>query len=172
MNKPDISPKHKWSDYWRPVESGLREPDEWQRAIMDKVQEALDAGLFYTTDVHKYVMEHNDFIPAEWWSYQYSGTPVEGGIMGMELYMARSTLDKMKERAADDEVLKTIEVGKVLGTLCVNGGKTTKCVIKAIDGRRVTFSCKRGSYDASFAAQARAIPVMIERAVSRGWRKS
>lgn len=167
-----ITPEHKYYDYWKPVEAGEVEPDEWQSRLMEVMQKAIDTGLFYTVDVNKWIKEHNDFIPVEWWDYQYKpGHLVEGGIMGMECYMARSSLAAKKEREEDAEALKALSVGQSLGSLCVNTKRINKCKIIAIEERIVKFSGVVGRYPCTFETHARHVSTLIDRAIKRGWRK-
>lgn len=173
MNLPDITPNWKYYDYWKPVEAGEVEPDEWQTALMEIMQKALDNGLFYTVDVEAWIKANNDFIPAEWWSYQYPPpkTQVEGGIMGMELYSARSALDKKRERDADAEALKHLSEGQVIGTMSVNNKRVNKCAVLSIRGREIVFSGVLGRYQCTFHTSPRYVQGMIEKAIKRGWRK-
>lgn len=160
------------SDAWQPVINGQVEPDAWQQALMDAVKKAtVDEKLFYTTDVHKYVQEHNDFVPPEFWDLQFTGTPVEGGVMGMELYYARDALEKAKERAEDDEALKLYQAGQKLGTLYINGKRVTGAVVMGFDGRFVIVQGNQGRVRYEWRPRASSIQHMIDRARQRKWRK-
>jgi hypothetical protein len=171
MNFPNISPKHDYWNYWKPVQNGTTEPDEWQSALMNLVDEALNQGVFYSDDMHDWVKNHADFIPLEWWSYQYSGTKVEGGIMGMEVYSARKALEEKKKMEANKKALENIAISQIMGVMSVNGKRVNKCAVKSIDGGMVTFTGVTGRYDCEFRTEARNISNMIANAVNRGWRK-
>jgi hypothetical protein len=171
MQMPNINSTHDYYHYWMPVKNGNGVPDEWQSTLMNLVEDALNQGVFYSDDMRKWVKEHADFIPSTWWDLQYSRTPVEGGIMGMEVYSARCAVKNKKEREENEEALKNIEVGKEYGSLCVNGKRVNKCVVKSINNYSVVLSGVTGRYACEVTTSAKNISRMISNAVNRGWRK-
>lgn len=174
MNIPNISQKHKYYEYWYDsgVFSGQSEPDEWQAELMRLIEQAEGEGVFYTVDMMEWMKKHACFVPVEWWDLQYSGTQVEGGIMGMEIYSARCSVREKKEREADYKALENLREGQVIGTLRVNGKRINKCVIKGFDNRAVKFTGVIGRYGCEFSTNARNVQYMIDKAIERGWRKS
>ena len=173
MKLPNISPTHDYYEYWKPVESGNVQPDEWQSALMELDKKAHEVGLFYTVDVDKWIKENNDFIPAEWWSFQYlpPKSPVERGIMGMELYMAHCSNREAKNRDDNAKVLETLTISENYGSFSVNGKRVNKCTLKDIQGGTVTFTGMTGRYSCEFWTDAKNVPSMMEKAKSKGWRK-
>lgn len=174
MNLPNISPTHDYYPYWYSgVMSGATSPDEWQAALMSLTQQAEDEGVFYTKDMMAYFKAHADFIPSEWWSYQYlpPKNEVENGIMGMELYSARCALRAKREREADIKALESLFVGQKIGAMSVNHKRVNKCVIESIKGNTVTFTGVTGRYGCRFWTEARNVQGMIDYAIQRGWRK-
>jgi len=170
MNIPTFTTKHaEYDDRWSRVCNGKETPGEYQQAMMILVQQALDSGLHFTTDVYRYVRERADFIPAEAWDLQYK-MAVENGVMGMEIYMARDALREQGYREASAEALKSLELGQILGTLSVNHKRIHKCTIQKIFGYWITFSGKMGTNLVTFETEARHVPNMIAKAVERGWR--
>lgn len=174
MNLPDITLKHKYYEYWYEsgVFAGRSEPDEWQAELMRLVDQAEGEGVFYTVDMRNWIRKHACFVPAEWWDLQYSGTAVEGGLMGMEIYSARCTLRERKEREEDYQAFESLREGQAIGTMMVNGKRINKCVIKSFNNREVHFTGVVGRYGCTFSTNARQVQYMIDKAVKRGWRKA
>ena len=157
-------------EYWSDVIHGRQEPDEFQRALIDVTQQALDAGMFYTVDVDKYVREHAEFIPAEAWTWQYS-TPVEGGIMGFHVYQANKSIEEAIRRAERIAATAKYLAGTRLGTLYINGKRYTGMTITSYEDGRCIMTGKAGKYIVTVKAEPAGIDTMIERAERRGWRK-
>lgn len=174
MKLPILDAKNgSWSERWTPVRSGRQNPDEYQQAVMDTVQKALDSGLHYLTDVYTFCREHMDFIPADWWDMQFNQA-VERGCMGMEIYMARDTLSEQVIREENWKAMTTLVIGQNLGTLYVNTKRATGCTIIEMDVAtcQIKFQGKMGKNTVQFSVRSGAIQTMIERAIARGWRKS
>lgn len=172
MNIPDFAAKPRTEyERWTPVVAGKQEPDEYQRAMIELTQAALDAGLFYNTDVKAHVREHCTFIPDELWTLQFN-QPVEGGVVGMEVFYARDYIREKGYREADALALHGLNAGDILGTLHVNHKRIFKCKIDRIEGATVYFSGMAGSYPCTFSTQARHVAGMITKAEARGWRKT
>ncbi len=103
------------ADKWEPVEAERAEPDGHMQRLMDAVAEAIDGGLFYTSDVFDAVAKSlGDY-------FEYPNDPeirrVEGGVRGMEVYYARGALNARRERAANREAVKLFAVGQKLKEL-------------------------------------------------------
>lgn len=173
MNLPGISPKFDYYKYWYTggVINGETSPDEWQAALISLVEQGLSDGVYYTKDMRAYIKDHADFVPAEWWDYQYTGHEVEGGIMGMEVYSARCAIRERKEREANIKALESLFMGQVMGSMSVNYKRVNKCVVESIEGSKVTFTGVTGRYGCRFSTEARNVQGMIDYAVQRGWRK-
>lgn len=172
MNTPNLQTnKIQWTR-WKPVVAGHESPDEWQQALINITKEAIESGLFYSTDVHEYVKKHADFIPVEFWPLQYDKNPVEGGLMGMELYMARSYIRESEIRAANNQALENLHAGDKLGTLCIKGKRYTGITVTEIKDCTVYAAGKAGKYAVTFNCAPSAIETMKNRAIERGWRKS
>lgn len=173
MQLPDISDKRDYYSRWTEsgVINGETDPDEWQQKLIDLHKQAEDAGLFYVADVYKYIRERADFVPQEWWDLQYSLTPVEHGVMGMEIYMAGQYIQEENRRKRNQEALKSVWVGKEYGSMSVNRKRVNKCVVKAIKDNIVTFTGVTGRYSCEFWTAAENIPSMLAQAHAKGWRK-
>ena len=173
MRLPNISNTHDYYAYWTKsgVISGKTNPDEWQQKLIDLHRQAEGYGLFYVNDIYVYVKEHADFVPCEWWSLQNERTPVEHGIMGMEIYMAGQYIQEENRRKRNQEALKSVWVGKECGSMSVNRKRVNKCVVKAIKDNVVTFTGVTGRYSCEFWTDAENIPSMLAQAYAKGWRK-
>jgi hypothetical protein len=74
---------------------------------------------------------------------------------------------------ADAEAKLILRVGTTLGTLVFNDFKVnTNCVVEAIDGATITVAGKRGKYIVKLETNALGIQYALDRAFSKGKRKS
>lgn len=115
---PERDPYTDWAGY---KARGFT-PNARQRIAMDSVQRALDAGLYYNTDVRAFCAKDLAISP-DVDACKRSRT--EGGTFGYDLYYARGTLDAIRVHLAEDEAARelALEPGKVLGTLMFNDYK-------------------------------------------------
>ncbi|MDB5768031.1 MAG: hypothetical protein JWQ61_2845 [Collimonas fungivorans] len=159
---------------WRAATNGAGTIEPYMQKVIEAVQRALDAGKFYTTDVLASVI-------TDFGSYLRPGDTevgkgeVEGGIFGMEVYYAREFIRNQSARKAlaDAEGKLNLRVGTTLGTLVFNDFKVnTNCVVDAIDGATITVAGKRGKYVVKLETNALGIQYALERAFSKGKRKS
>jgi hypothetical protein len=159
---------------WRAATNGAGAIEPYMQKVIDAVQRALDAGKFYTTDILASVI-------ADFGNYLRPGDAdagkgeVEGGIFGMEVYYAQEFIRNQSARKAlaDAEVKLNLRVGTSLGTLVFNDFKVnTNCVVEAIDGATITVAGKRGKYIVKLETNALGIQYALERAFSKGKRKS
>jgi hypothetical protein len=162
------------STRWRAATNGAGTIELYMQQVIDAVQRALDAGKFYTTDVLASVI-------TDLGSYLRPGDTevgkgeVEGGIFGMEIYYAREFIRNQSARKAlaDAEAKLNLQVGTSLGTLVFNDFKVnSNCVVEAIDGATITVAGKRGKYIVKLETNALGIQYALERAFSKGKRKS
>ena len=135
MQLPNISSTHDYYEYWTKsgVISGETNPDEWQQKLINLHKQAEEAGLFYVADVYKYIRERADFVPQEWWDLQYSLTPVEHGVMGMEIYMAGQYIQAKNRRERNQKALKDAYVGKEYTVLDICEEEITSCELQGVD---------------------------------------
>lgn len=163
MNTPNMQ-NHDYYSYWIPVETGKASPDEWQSALMSIVAQAEAEGVFYNRDMEKYIKEHADFIPADFWTYQYqTGREVEGGKMGMEIHSARCALREKKIREDNAEALKNLVTGQSLGSMICNNKTVHKCVIESFEDNWVIIKASIGKYGCTIKTEARNIEGMKRR---------
>lgn len=172
---PNYSPSRKeynQHEYWMGVESGKTSPDEYQSAMMKLIKQAESEGIFYEKDMRRWMFEHTPFIPESAWFMQFETNQTEGGVMGMEVYYARSASRAIERRERNLAAAKTIQPGDVLGTLMVNNKKVTRATVEKIEGQSVTCRATIGRYGCTFTTEAANIEGMKARAIQKGWRKS
>jgi len=168
---PKFTPQHDTYSYWSDVADGHKAPDEFQSALIKVVQAALDSGLFYNSDVYKYVKEHAGFIPLEAWDLQFEKQPVERGIIGYEIYFARDTIRSAAERKSNQKSVDEFPIGTLVGTLSVNGKRYTGLTVVEYKHKEAHLVGRAGNYKVDVWCEPRNIAVMKQRAIQRGWRK-
>lgn len=159
---------------WRAASNGRETVEPHMQKVIDAVQRALDAGKFYSTDVlASVVADFGDYLrPGD---ADIGKDEVEGGIFGMEVYYARDfiRIQAGRKALADAEAKLNLQVGTILGTLVFNDFKVnTNCVVEGIDGSSITVTGKRGKYIVKLETNALGIQHALERAFSKGKRKS
>jgi hypothetical protein len=147
-------------------------PTERQRRIIEAVQAALDAKLFYTDDVDKFCAQRLHVTTAQ---AHVSADKVQGGEFGMDCYFARRYLDSRRQFEAEDAAHQRLapRVGMHLGTLMFNDFKrnTGMIVEELLAGGRLKLRGKRGAYVVTLECTALQIALAIDRAAERGMRK-
>jgi hypothetical protein len=130
---------------WGACESRGFQPSENQRLVISAVQSALDAGLYYTSDVRAHCAKMMAITPQQD-SANFANARVEGGIFGMECYYARKYLEACSLHASEDKALARLQphVGQKLGTIVLNDGKrSTGAVVTQVDGASMQLQFKR-----------------------------
>lgn len=161
-------------DDWRMRVAEDFAPTQRQQLVMEAVQAALDAKLYYTSDVLAFCITHMGVTPEQ--AGKQSKTPVEGGWVGMDCYYAR---DALGHQATFAELRKVTEVlnpyvGQDLGTLIFNDFKrnTGMRVIAISENRRkLTLEGKRGRYKVTLECTPVQIKNAMDRAANKGSRK-
>lgn len=166
---PYCQNEHEVFERWTAIGSGQRAPTPDEAHLMEVVKQALSAGVFYETDLQKYVKEHADFIPAEAWDVKGR---TYGGVMGYEAYSARTAIENIATRLENQEAVKNYSVGQKIGALYINAKRVNALVIEKIDGTTVIMIGKSGSNTVQVSIAARAIETAKQRAIQRGWRKA
>lgn len=154
-------------------------PTDRQKLVMDVVRQALDAGLYYSSEVREFAK--GILKPTE--QELARGSGVEGGEFGMDVYYARQTLTAMKRHAVDVESWQHLRPapGMVLGTIMFSDYKRiTGATIVGIEGEgdrttgkgmSIVFEGKRGSVTVRGTTTATHIRNAIDRALEQGLRK-
>jgi hypothetical protein len=93
------------------------------QTLMDSVTRAIDAGLFYTTDVYAAVLKDFDFT-AEEIARNPGTTRVQNGVLGMDIYYARRRVEAQREAIAEQEARERLrlEPGMKFRRLCFSSG--------------------------------------------------
>ena len=114
---------------WHNVNRLLSEPAPEMLMMVDSVAKALAAGLFYSNDVKAFVM--NDLKDQLEGDLDIHKDNVEGGVVGMEIYYARSYLTALQEREENITAIKELDLhlGQDFGTLEINGKRTCHCIV-------------------------------------------
>jgi hypothetical protein len=97
----------KWLMHKNPV---LFTPDADQQWMMEIVAEALDAGVFYTSDMLEHVQKRlANNLPSDYMTRCASS--VEGGVLGMESYYARHAVSAKREHDVQVAAVAKIKLG-------------------------------------------------------------
>jgi len=149
-------------------------PTDRQLICIEAVQSALDANLFYTTDMVAHCKAYLGVTPEQAASNR---SKVEGGDCGYDFYYARSYLKAQFGHQADRSSIERLKpyVGQVLGTLVFGDFKrTTGMVVTEVceGGKLITATGKRGSYGVVLKCTARQIENAMDRAFERKSRKT
>lgn len=154
-------------------------PTDRQSLVIDAVNKALAAGMYYTDEVREFAKEILKPTAQE----LAIGLGVEGGEFGMDIYYARQAITAMKRHAVDRESWQHIRptVGMSLGTIMFNDYKRiTGAIIVGFEGEgdmttgkgmHITFEGKRGTSLVRGQATATQIRSAIDRACEKGLRK-
>lgn len=171
MKIPNFSPDRRIYDYfpyWHAVENGTKEPDEYQAAMMKLVEQAEAEGVFYQRDLESWMSKRTPFIPE---NVRAMTTNTEGGVFGMECYMAAVSLREISRRARNLEAARLYAPGDKIGVLSVNGKKVSGITVEKVEGQTIFCRGTTGRYGCTFTTEAGNIEGMKERAVQRKWRK-
>ena len=158
---------------WAGCERNDYVPTERQKLVVDAVQKALDAGLYYTSDVLEFCKVELRVTEAQ---AAVAATRVQGGEVGMDIYYGRKYLDKQKQLARAREILELLRphVGQRLGTIMFNDFKRiTGAIITEVaeGGLTMTVQGKRGSATVAFTCNPISVACAIDRAAERMLRK-
>lgn len=152
---------------WGAIRSGDAPPDPHRAYLKHLVEQALDSGLFYSVEVRARVIEQlGDLLDEEMRARNPGRVRTEGGVIGMEIYLAREQLrhEAQQREAALAHGRVQPRVGLRLGTLIWHDQKRTlACEITHIDGLSVTLTGRRGRREVSVTADARYIEDAAER---------
>lgn len=147
-------------------------PTERQCTIIEAVQSALDAKLFYTSDVLEHCKVFLGVTPDQ---AAVGAKNVEGGDVGMDCYYARGYLEAQRCHKIARISLDRLKprVGQCLGTLVFNDFKrTTGVTVTEYSGGKILHaSGKRGAYTVTLSCTAIQIENAINRAFERKQRK-
>lgn len=167
-------------DEWARNETVDFVPNERQQVVVQAVQVALDAGLYYTSDVLKHCTEALSLTPEQ---AAVGAQKVEGGNFGMDLFYARQYLDAKKRHEAEQRTWLQLSpiLGKQLGTLTFNDYKRNTGMqivdfvgngnIKDGKGLLMVLKGKRGAFQVTLQASASQVRNAIDRAAEKGSRK-
>ena len=160
-------PKTANESYYRWIKCESKDflPDDSQKFIMGLVEESLNNGLFYTKDVFAQVEEKiKNILPLD---YKREMNQVENGVLGMEVYYARKTVETIRDFNNANEVLNNLQLteGKELGTIKLNNGMTIHKVKinNIIDSMNINCLGIRGGKGVTFTLSA----VSIENGLNR-----
>ena len=152
---------------WRVIQSGDRPPGPHRAYLRHLVAQALADGLFYAVDVRtRVISELGDLLTDELRTRNDARARTEGGVIGMEIFLAREALRLDAERREADAAHGRVQprVGLHLGTLIWHDHKRTlACQVTAVDGQSVTLTGRRGRREVTVRADAQ----YIERAIAR-----
>ena len=157
---------------WQKREMDGYVPTDRQMVVIAAVRAAVEAKLFYTSDVLAFAKTYLAITEEQ----AAVGTDrVEGGNFGMDLYYARDFLRAEEAHALDRSARDRLKlcVGKQLGTLVFNDMKrnTGMRVTSTVDGKLFTLTGKRGASTVILSCSARQIEHAMVRAFERGQRK-
>lgn len=171
-------PANTYSD-WRRNECEDFTPTDRQKLVMDVVQQAIDAGRYYTKDVLAFAKEALKPSAEE----LERGKGTEGGEFGMDVYYARQANTAAKQFAVSREAWQHLRPipGKNLGTIMFNDykritgatviGFSGEGDITTGKGMRMVIEGKRGSVKVRLEATASQVRCAIDRAHEKGLRK-
>ncbi|AOU98254.1 hypothetical protein BI364_10040 [Acidihalobacter yilgarnensis] len=142
---------------WNDIQNERRESEPERLILMAVITEALDEGLFYTTDVFSYVEKRMGE------TFAYPNDPelksVENGIRGMEVYYARRCVEQWRADTRNEVAAATlnVRVGQKYRNLQLGSQRFSSGVITARfpKGQVKLLLTKRGSkhrYEATVGA--------------------
>ena len=141
--------------------------DDEMRQLIGVVAEIVDAGIFYTSDVHAAVTARYALSCDE---LRRGCNRVEGGDWGMEIYYARSQLDRERADAHERETFArlALQPGQILGTIEVTCGyrmrRFRKVTVKSAEVGCVAVTGSAGGRSFGLTLSAAALARGIERA--------
>lgn len=140
---------------WAALRSGAT-LDPHRAYLMHLVAQALEGGLIYSVQLRAHVLHAlGALLSDEQRGRTDHGHRTEGGIIGLEIHLAREQLRfdaQQRGRGAP------LHVGQQLGTLIWHDHKRTlACKITHISGRQVTLTGLRGRREVSVTAAAQYI---------------
>jgi len=158
---------------WRRNEMEDFKPTPRQQVIINSVQAALDAKMFYTEEVYDFCVKLLQVTPEQ---AKVGANTVQNGEVGMDFYYARQCIRCQKTFEAERQAFAKLNafVGMKLGTLVFSDFKrTTNMVVTAVstDPRQITATGKRGAYSVELSCSAMQIWNAYERATEQGKRK-
>lgn len=137
--------------HWREIKAGVRQPDADTQAVLDATESALKSGLFYATDVFRFVVENlpkGFFTPRDMARQSNMLTTTENGMVGSEIYHARQVIEDRWARESARNAASQFSVGQALKNLPVNSRHTfsTATITEIRENGDVLLDCiKRGS---------------------------
>ena len=165
---PNPSAYEEWAGYKR----RNFVPTERQTRVVEAVQAALAAKLFYTDNVREFCAQRLYITAAQ---ARVRADKVEGGEFGMDCFYARGYLESRQEIEAEDAAHRKLapRVGMPLGTLVFNDYKrnTGMVVEELLPDGRLKLRGKRGRHVVTLECTALSIRHAIDRAAERGLRK-
>lgn len=165
---PATDPHKEWSRY----QAADFAPTERQKDLIAVIQSALDAKLFYTSEV---LVHCRTVLGLSTEQVAAGGSYVEGGWFGMDCYYARGYIQARASIDAESKAWARLapQVGDHLGTLTFSDYKrNTGMVIVAVLDGGVKLTGKRGASTVSLEATATQIGNAMDLAAERGHRKT
>ena len=160
-------------DHWSGCERRGFVPTANQQLVIAEVQSALDAGLYYTSEVREHCARAIG-LSEEADQANFENFRVEGGVFGMDCYYARRYLDARKVHAAEDDARARLRpfVGQRLGTIVFSDFKRcTGAFISKVEAEKLELQCKRGSHLLTYEVSVLNVKHAIDRAAEKKLRK-
>lgn len=174
MTKYELPAVGKCYDEWSGHQARGFAPSPRQALVMAAAARAIDAGLFYNTEVNAAVAADLE-VQAD--QLARNTQKVESGDFGYDVYFARQAVESQRfhEKLSAEASRLGIRAGEKIGTLMFNDYKRTSGVVvtEVCDGgRSVTLEGKRGAKSVRLTCHVLALASSIDRAHERGIRKT
>ena len=156
-------------DEWRAYQSPAFEPNARQLLVMAAVARAIDAGLFYNSDLNEAVAAALGVTPEQ---LARNTDKVSGGDFAYDVYYARSAVQARRahEKLCETAATLSLKPGDKAGALIFNDGKrTTGVVIReaGAEGRELVVEGKRGGKPVGLRCNVSALANAIQTAWER-----
>lgn len=156
---------------WEAIGNGTQVLDPHRAYLKRLVAEALRDGLSYDDQLDARVTaDLGDLLTDELRERNDERVRVRGGVIGMEIHLARQQLrheQEQRDLAAAHERVNP-QPGQRLGALIWHDGKrSVACEITHVDGLSVTLTGRRGSQQVTVCTHARYIEAAQKRTQQR-----
>lgn len=174
MTKYELPAVGKCYDEWSGHQARGFAPSPRQALVMAAAARAIDAGLFYNTEV-KAAVAADLQVQAD--QLARNTQKVESGDFGYDVYFARQAVESQRfhEKLSAEASRLGLRAGENIGTLMFNDYKRTSGVVVAEvsdGGRSVTLEGKRGAKSVRLTCNVLALASSIDRAHERRIRKT